>query len=144
VSAEFFFRNSATGTRITAKHTVDYIAIQKFLYENITNSLHFTQRRINLLKPFRHLSGNISEEDITVVLQEVDYDVISVQQITAKRHTHLPPPLPIYGSEKTKSSRIFKLTTLCSIVIKAEAYRSKTGFYRMLLFPAPWSYLGAV
>jgi hypothetical protein len=33
------------------------------------------------------LSGITSAEDITVALQETDYDVISVKQMTAKRPT---------------------------------------------------------
>jgi hypothetical protein len=33
VSAVFFFRNTATGTRVTAKSIVDYNAMQKFLTE---------------------------------------------------------------------------------------------------------------
>jgi hypothetical protein len=59
----------------------------------------------------RHLPGIISAEDITVALQEIDYYVISVKQMTTKRpspeggDTHLPPSLRRYSSKESKSSR---------------------------------------
>jgi hypothetical protein len=59
----------------------------------------------------RNLSGSTSSEDITVVLQELDYDVISVKQMTTKRPTpeggvtHLRPPLPSYAGKESTSSR---------------------------------------
>jgi hypothetical protein len=83
ISGEIFFWEAKTGTGIAAKTVVDYNAIQKFLTEKISVSLHFTQKRINLLDPSR----NISEEEITVALQEIDHDFISVKQMTAKRLT---------------------------------------------------------
>jgi hypothetical protein len=59
-----------------------------------------------------HLPGNISAEDITMAYQEIDYDVISIKQMTAKRPTteggvsNSPlPPLPRNASKETKSSR---------------------------------------
>jgi hypothetical protein len=78
---------------------VDYNAIQKFFIEK---NLHFFTFYTKADKPvkavIRHLPGNTSEEDIAVALQEMDYDVISVKQMTAKRptpeggvtHTSLP------------------------------------------------------
>jgi hypothetical protein len=47
-----------------------------------------------------------------VALHEIDYDAISVKQMTAKRstpeegatHTHLPPPLPCYSTKESKSA----------------------------------------
>jgi hypothetical protein len=63
---------------------IDYNAIQKF---------HFFTFRTNADKPvkavIRHLPGSTSAYDITVALPEIDYDVISLKQMTAKR-----PPSP--------------------------------------------------
>jgi hypothetical protein len=55
--------------------------------------------------------------------------------MTAKRptpegevtHTHTSPPLPSYSTKESKAPEIFKLTTLCNIVIKAPAYTSQNG-----------------
>jgi hypothetical protein len=110
--SEQFFRNTATGTRITTTSMVDYNAIQTFLTEK---NLHFitfyTEEEKRFKAVIRHLPGNISVNDITVALQEIAYDVISVRQMTAKRptpeggrcHTHLPPPLPRYTNKESES-----------------------------------------
>jgi hypothetical protein len=54
MSGEFFIRNTATRNRITTKSTVDCNTIKNSSLRKISTSLHFTQRRINQLKP---LSG---------------------------------------------------------------------------------------
>jgi hypothetical protein len=67
-----------------------------------------------------------------VALQEIDYDVISVKQMTAKRptpeggvkQTSLPFFLVTLGRNQ-KAPEILKLTTLCSIVIIFEVYKSQ-------------------
>jgi hypothetical protein len=79
----------------------------------------------------RHLPGNTSAEDITVVLQDTDY-IISVKQVTTKHptpkgwvvHTSLPLFL-VTVARNQKVPIIFKLTTFCNIVIKIEAYKSQ-------------------
>jgi hypothetical protein len=95
----FFFRNTANGTRITTKSMVDYNAIQKFLNEK---NLHFFTFYTKADKPVntitRQLPGNNPAENIIVALQQTDYHVVSVKQMTAKRtipeggvtHTYLP------------------------------------------------------
>jgi hypothetical protein len=84
---------------ITSNSMVDYNAIQEFRTEK---NLHFFTFYTKADKPvkaiIRHLPGNIYSENITVALQEIDYDVASVKQTTAKRpipeggvtHTSLP------------------------------------------------------
>jgi hypothetical protein len=86
---------------------VNYNATQKFRTEK---NLHFFAFYTKADKPvkvlIRHLSGNISAENITVTLQETDYDVISVRddcQTSHSRrrgHAHLPPLLPSYTSKE--------------------------------------------
>jgi hypothetical protein len=58
-----------------------------------------------------------SAEDIAVALEEIDYDVISVRKLTAKRsnlevgvtHTSLPTFL-VTPARNKKAQEIFKLT----------------------------------
>jgi hypothetical protein len=64
-------------------------------------------------------------EDITVALQELGYEVISIKQMTAKR------PSPAGGDtlvsltlflvtllRNQKSQEVLKITNLCSIIVK--------------------------
>jgi hypothetical protein len=79
-----------------------------------------------------HLPGNISAEDTTVAIHGITYDVISVKQVIAKRptteggvsNTSLLLFL-VTLAKNQKVPEIFKLTTLCNIVIKVEAYRTQ-------------------
>jgi hypothetical protein len=130
MSSEFFFRNNATGTRITAKGMVDYNAIQKLLTKE---NLHFFTFYTKADKPvkavIRHLLDNTTADDITVDLQKTDYD-ISVKQMTAKRPTPeggvtytFLPPLPSYSSKESKSSRNLQIGILYNTVIKVQTYR---------------------
>jgi hypothetical protein len=83
------------------------------------------------------LPGNTSAEDITVALKMIDYDVISVKQMTTKRptseaavtHTSLFLFL-VMLARKQKALGILKLTKLRNI--KVEAYKSNKGVYAML------------
>jgi hypothetical protein len=67
-----------------------------------------------------------------VALQELGYEVISVKEMTAKR----PPPgggatllslalFLITLARNQKSLDIFKISSLCNIIVKVEAYTSK-------------------
>jgi hypothetical protein len=73
----------------------------------------------------RHLPSNTSPEDITVAFQVLGYQVISFKQMTAKR------PSPAGGDSlvsiplflvtlvrNRKSQETFKITNLCSIIVK--------------------------
>jgi hypothetical protein len=63
----------------------DYYAIQKFLTDKNLCFFTFYRKVDKLVKAvIRYLPGNMSAEEITVVLQEIDYDVISVKQMTVK------------------------------------------------------------
>jgi hypothetical protein len=70
VRGQFFFWNTATGTRIT-KSMVGYNAVQKFLIEKNVHFFTFYTKADKLVKAvIRHLPGNNSAEDITMALQE--------------------------------------------------------------------------
>jgi hypothetical protein len=78
------FWNTATRTQITIKSMVDHNAIQKFLNEKNLYFFKVHTKADKLVKTvIRHLHGNTCAEGITVALQ-VDYDMSSVKQMTAK------------------------------------------------------------
>jgi hypothetical protein len=75
------------------------------------------------VKAIRHLPGNTSSEDITVVLQELVYDVISVKVVTVKRPTPeggiTDLSLFVVTQARNPIARaIFKLASLCNIFKK--------------------------
>jgi hypothetical protein len=113
----------------------DYNAIQKFFTEK---NLHFFTFYTKPDKPvkdiIKYVLGNTSGEDIAVALQEIDYDVISVKQMTAKCPTpeggvtYSSLPLFLVTLAKNQKAReIFKLTTLYNIIKKVEACKSQNG-----------------
>jgi hypothetical protein len=82
----------------------------------------------------RHLPSNTSSEDITVALQELEYEVISVKQMTAKRPTPAGgvslvslPLFLITLVRNQKSQEIFKLANLSNIIVRVEVYKSKSA-----------------
>jgi hypothetical protein len=116
VSGEFF-RNTTSGTRITTKRMADYKATQNLSGQK---GLPFFTFYIKGDKPvkavIRRLPNNNLSEDITVALQELGYEVVSVKQMTAK----FPSP----EGEVTIVSRsldIVKISSPCNIIFKAEA-----------------------
>jgi hypothetical protein len=109
---------------------VDYKAIQEFLTEKI---LHFITFYTKVDKPViavtRHMPGTNSAEEITVALQEMDYDVISVKRSTPEgvvSHTSFPLFLVTLATNQ-EAPEMFKLIALCNMLIKVKAYRSQNG-----------------
>jgi hypothetical protein len=78
VAGKFFSQNTATGIRFTARSIMDCEAEQKFHTERCLPYFTF-HTKVN--KPveaaIRHMPGNISSEDFTMALQELDSDFIS-------------------------------------------------------------------
>jgi hypothetical protein len=84
VTGEFFFRNTASGTRITTKSMADYKTIQNLLSQKYLPFFTFYTKGEKPVKAaIRHLPINTSSEDITVARQELGYEVISLKQMTA-------------------------------------------------------------
>jgi PAX-interacting protein 1 len=82
----------------------------------------------------RHLSPNTPAEEICEALVELGFDTISVRQMTTTRRSpsqdseHSNLPLYFITLPRTeKPQDIFKLTGLCHISIKMEAYRNQNG-----------------
>jgi hypothetical protein len=78
-----------------------------------------------------HLPHNTPMEEISDRLVSLSFDVVSVKQMTA---THRSPPkkskiinLPLFLVtllRTAKSQEIFRLSSLCHIAIRVEAYRA--------------------
>jgi hypothetical protein len=88
VNGQFFFWNTAIGTWITTRSMVDYNTIQKFLTDKSLDFFAFHTKANKPVKAnIRHLAGNISAEGISAALQEKNYDISSVKQMTAEHPT---------------------------------------------------------
>jgi hypothetical protein len=119
---------------------MDYDTIQILLTEKNIHFLALYSKADKTVKAvIRPLPGDTSAKDITVALHDIDYDVISVKQMTAKRSipeggvTRTSFPLFLVTlATNPKAPETFKLTTLCN---KA---------YTMLQLPEFWSHLGAL
>ncbi|PNF27753.1 hypothetical protein B7P43_G12787, partial [Cryptotermes secundus] len=134
VTGEFFFWNTASSIRITTKNMADYKATQNLLNQKGLSFFTFYTKGDNPVNAvIRHLPSNTSSEDITVALQELAYEVISVKQMAAKRpfptgHTLISLFLFLVTLARNhKSQEIFKITNLCNIIVKVQAYKSKSG-----------------
>jgi hypothetical protein len=135
VTLKFFFRITASGTRITTKSTTDYKAIQNILSKKGLPFFTVCTKGVKPVKAVKkHLPNNNSSEDITLALEELGYEVTSAKQMTAK----CPSPeggvtlvsLPLFLItlvRNQKSLDIFKISNLCNIIVKVEAYKSKSG-----------------
>jgi hypothetical protein len=87
-------------------------------------------RNVSKLSVIRHLPIDTPAEDISNGLQDLGYSVLSVKQMTASRpsleggnYTSNLPLFLVILTRDSKSLDIFKLTSLCHIVVKVEAYR---------------------
>jgi hypothetical protein len=135
VTGEFFFRNTASGTRITTTSMADYKAVQNLISQRGLPFFSFYTKGDEPVKSvLRHLPNNTSSDDITVVLQESGYDVINVKQMTAKRPSPEGGVTPVYLPlllitlvRNQNSLDIFKISGLCNIIVKVEVYKSKCG-----------------
>jgi hypothetical protein len=137
-----FFRNTASGTRITTKSVAGYKAIQNLLRQRGLPFLTFYTKGDKMVKAvIRHVPNNTSSEDIIVALQELGYEVISVKQMTKPPSpkggvTHLSLPLLLITLVRNqKSLDVFKISSLCNIIVKVEAYQSKGGLTQCYNWP---------
>jgi hypothetical protein len=142
VTGEFFCWNTASGTRIITESMADYKALQNFLSQKCVSFFTFYTKGDKQVKAvIRHLLKISSSEDNTVALQELGYEIISVKQMTAKRP--FPEGRVSLVSLPQKSLDIFKISSLRNIIVKVEAYKSKsdmTQCYNCPRFGHIWFY----
>ncbi|PNF22596.1 hypothetical protein B7P43_G12673 [Cryptotermes secundus] len=112
----------------------DFSAIRTFLERNnLSYFIFFPKAEKPIKAVIRHLPHNTPAEDISDGLVSLVFDDISVKQMTSRR----PPPegtdniyLPLFLitlHRTEKSQEVFRLTNLCHIAIKVEAYRAQSG-----------------
>jgi hypothetical protein len=135
VEGDFEFRNTRSGTRITTKNLGDFSAIRKFLEaKNLSHFTFFQKSEKPIKAVIRQLPLNTPAQDISDGLIDLGFDIISVKQMTSSRRSPsegtLPRNLPLFLitlPRTDKSQEIFRLTALCHITIRVEAYRAQNS-----------------
>jgi hypothetical protein len=127
----FEFRNTRNGTRVVTKNMVDYQAVKNYL--NTQSLPYFTfypKSQKSIKAVIRHLPHNTPAEDTAEGLGDIGFVVISVKQMSSVRRSQEGPTnitLPLFLvtlPRTTKSSELFKLSSLCHISIKVQACKS--------------------
>jgi hypothetical protein len=135
IKGSFEFRSTRNGTRVVMREMADFSAIRSHFE---SNNLHYFTFHPKSQKPIkaviRHLPFNTPAEDISDGLVSLGFDVISVKQMTSTRRpsaegaSQINLPLFLVTLPRNqKSQDIFKITGLCHISIKVEAYKAQTG-----------------
>jgi hypothetical protein len=135
VQGSFEFRNTRNGTRVLTKEMVDYSAIKSFFLQNNLKFYTFFPKSLKPIKDvIRHLPTNTPAGEIYEALVDLGFDIANVRQMTTSRWPPSEDPgksnlsLFLITLPRTeKSQGIFKLTGLCHISIKVEAYRNLNG-----------------
>jgi hypothetical protein len=135
VRGGFEFRNTRNGTRVVTREIVDYSAIwahfdnQKYHYYTF-----HTKSEKPIKTVIRQLQINTPAEDISSSQEDLGCSIISVKQMTSSRpsaeagtHPTNQPLFLITLDRSEKSKDIFKLTNICHIAVKVEAYRAQSG-----------------
>jgi hypothetical protein len=129
----FEFRNTRSGTRVVTKDMVDYQAVMSHFDRNSLAYFTFFPKSEKPVKAvLRHLPGNTPTKDISDGLVDLGFDDVSVKQMSSACWSSDGPspitlPLFLVNPPRTKKSQeIFKLSSLCHICIKVEAYKSQT------------------
>jgi hypothetical protein len=134
VKGSFEFQNARNRTRVLTKEMADFSAIKSFfLSKKLTYYTFFlkSQKTVKAVV-IRHLLSNMPAEEIYKALVELGFHMISVKQMTITRRSPAEDPenlnLPLFLIillRTEKSQDIFKLTCLCHISIKMEAYKTR-------------------
>jgi hypothetical protein len=111
----------------------------QFQSNNLPYFTFYTKYQKHTKPVIWHLPDLPLVEDTSDGLVNFGFDVISVKQMSATRRS------PAEGTtanvlfflialpRTTKSPELFKLTSLCHIIIKAEAYKAQTGLTQLQL-----------
>jgi hypothetical protein len=135
VSENFEFRSTRNGTRLMTRAMTDCNAVHSDFDKNNLSYFTFVPKSDRPIKAvIRHLPLDTPAEDISDGLVSLGFDIVSVKQMSAARRspaqgtTTVKLPLFLVTLPRTtKSQEIFKLTGLCHISIKVEAYKAQTG-----------------
>jgi hypothetical protein len=133
VKGSFEFRNTRTGTRVVTKEMADFSAIKQYLNsQNLHYFLFFPKSLKPIKAVIRHLPGNTPAEEIYERLVELGFDIVIVKQMSTTRRSQdlTSRNLSLFLitlPRSDKSLEMIKLTSLCYISIKVEAYKSQAG-----------------
>jgi hypothetical protein len=150
VKGKFHFRTRKNGTTFVTRETGDFSAIKAyFTSKNLSFFTFFPKSQQPVKAVLRHLPSVTPAENISEALTELGFDAVSVKQMYSARRTKeegsQPKILPLFliTLPRTKKSlEIFKLTGLCHIAVKVEAYRNRNGLtqcYNCQKFGHVWS-----
>jgi hypothetical protein len=112
----------------------DYLVISHYLdCQHLYYYTFFPKSEKPIKAVIRHLLADTLAEDISNALVVLGFDIISVKQMTSRKNirdagtqiTNLPLFLVALPPEQKNSKNIFKLSNLCNIIIKVEAYRTQ-------------------
>jgi hypothetical protein len=149
VTGNFEFRNTRSGTRIVTKEMADFSAIRKHLENNLSHFTFFPKSEKPFKAVIRHVPKNTPAQDISNGLEDVGFHIIRVKQMSANRHSPsegaLPKNIPLFLitlPRTEKSKEIFRLTALCHIAIRVEAYRAQNGLTQCHKLPTVRPRLG--
>jgi hypothetical protein len=135
VKGNFEFRSTRNGTRVITKEMADYSAIRAYLDSNHLHCFTFRPKSEKPIKAvIRQLPGDTPAKDISNGLQDLGFSILSVKQMTANcpspeggSHAVNLPLFLVTHNRSPKSQEIFKLSSLCHIMIRVEAYRAQNG-----------------
>jgi hypothetical protein len=140
---------TCNGTKVVTMDMVDYQAVRNFLDSHSLSYFTFFPKTDKPIKAvILHLPINIPAEDIAQGLVDIGFDVISVRQMSTTRRSpdgsaSITLPLFLMTLPKnTESPELFKLSSLCHISIKVEAYKSRntlTQCYNCQKFGHVWA-----
>jgi hypothetical protein len=130
----FELHNTRSGTIVVTKDMVDYQAVMEYFNQNsLTYFTFFPKSEKPVKAVLRHHPSNYPAKDISDGLVDLGFNVVSAKQMSsACRATDDSKPitLPLFLvtlPRTQKSQEIFKLSTLCHICIKVEAYKSQSS-----------------
>jgi hypothetical protein len=115
------------------KGSFEFRSTRNLENQNLPYFTFFLKSEKPIKAVIRHLPINTPAEDISDGLVDVGFDVITVKQMTTTRRSTTGQstvnlPLFLITLPRTpKSQEIFKLTSLCYIAVKVEAYKAQTG-----------------
>jgi hypothetical protein len=134
VARQSFELRNTSGARVVTKDMVDYQAVKAhFTENNIAYSTFFPKSERPVTAVLRHLPSNTPAKDISDGLVDLDFDVVSVKQMSSARRSpdgSNPITLPLFLvtlPRTQKSQENFKLSSLCHICIKVEAHKSQSS-----------------
>jgi hypothetical protein len=142
----FELRNTKSGTRVVTKDMVDYQSAKShFQTHNLSFFTFYPKSEKPIKAVIRHLPAITPAEDIAEGLTDLGFDVVSVKQMSSTRKSPTPITLPLFLvtlPRTAKSQEMFKLTSLCHISIKVEAYKTTnvlTQCYNCQQFGHVWA-----